>query len=458
MAKIFRPNKPSKSSKPRKHKSLAKQLPDFVTTVSHYDHEAKAVCHTDSGRVAFVSGAIQGETIKVRPSSYTDTVIKGETLKVIQPSAHRVEAKCKYFSECGGCQLQYLNSEEQLKAKQSGLESLMQRHLKLDDIPWQPNITGPEWHYRRSARLSIWFEKNGEFNLGFRKQKSKEIIDVENCPVLEKSLNNLLPQLKQMIAQMQSKKAISHVQMLALSPHDTLIFRALSELTKQDKEQLISFAEAHSVRVLLENNDKTFEDIQAPQTKAGTLLEYTVAKTRYQFLPNNFIQVNKQINEKMLQQAIDWLDIQPTDNVLDLFSGVGNFTLALAQKAKHVVAVEGVNSMVKQVKHNAQLNGLMNVSAHHADLSTLDDKKKPTWLKPIDKLLLDPARDGAFDVVKKIPLLKPKQILYVSCNPTTLIRDINVLQQANYKLKKIGLLNMFPHTSHVEAMALLEYK
>ena len=158
----------------------------------------------------------------------------------------------------------------------------------------------------------------------------------------------------------------------------------------------------------------------------------------------------------MVTQALAWLDLKPEDLVLDLFSGVGNFTLPLAKRVKEVMAVEGVNDMVVRLKKNAELNGLNNVSAHQADLSQLEEKRKPKWLKPIDKLLLDPARDGAFAVVKKIPLLAPKQILYVSCNPATMARDVKHLLSADYRLTKIGLLNMFPHTSHVEAMALLE--
>lgn len=466
MAKIFRP-KTSKSThasknKHRKHKSLAKQLPDFLGEITHYDHEGKGICQGADGRIAFISGAMQGESVKVRPTTYTDKIIKGNAIDVVRASDKRQEPHCKYFGECGGCQLQYMDSDEQLNSKQSGLEPQLQRQLKLQNVPWQSAISGNEWHYRRSSRLAIWFNKDGSFNLGFRKSKSKDIIDIDACPVLAKSLSELLPDLKQLIAQLENKKSITHIQLFSLTDGDAIIFRVVSELSSADKDIIKAFAASRLLHILLEHNEQNFEAIfhknQLDSDQSGTLLEYVVNEIRYQFLPNNFIQVNEGVNQKMLAQALEWLDIKKTDRVLDLFSGVGNFTLPIAQRAEQVFAVEGVNSMVKQLKQNAELNQMVNVSAFQADLSKLNDKNRPKWLKPIDKLLLDPARDGAFDVVKKIPLLKPKQILYVSCNPTTLIRDIKVLQDARYTLKKIGLLNMFPHTSHMEAMALLEYK
>jgi 23S rRNA (uracil1939-C5)-methyltransferase len=158
----------------------------------------------------------------------------------------------------------------------------------------------------------------------------------------------------------------------------------------------------------------------------------------------------------MVEQALDWLELGPSDTVLDLFCGIGNFTLPLAQRVREVIAVEGVSTMVERLRHNAEINKLDNIQGFQADLSQIEPKKKPKWLTKVDKLLLDPARDGAFDVVKKIPLFAPKQILYVSCNPATMMRDLKELLNSGYRINKIGLINMFPHTSHVEAMALLD--
>jgi len=453
MAQIFNP---SKSGKNRKHKSLAKQLPDFVAKVSSYDPEGKGIIRTDSGKIAFVSGALIDEVVKVRPITYNEKIIKGETLQVLEPSTKRIEPKCAHFGTCGGCQLQYMDAAHQIEAKQSALNTLFQKQLGLTDIPWQNAIAGSDWHYRRTARLSIWFDSDSSLRLGFRQAKSKQIVDIEHCPILAQSLTDLLPSLKTLIQNLSNRKSITHVQLYALDNADTVIFRTVKSLTNQDKDKLTSYAQDKGINLLLEHDEHTFEQISLVNDVTGTELEYQIENCRFQFSPENFVQVNADVNQQMVEQAINWLAPTKDDVVLDLFSGIGNFTLPLALRSKQVFAVEGVNNMVLRIKQNAQLNQIDNVSAHQADLSKLQMKYKPKWLKPIDKLLLDPARDGAFDVVKKIPLLAPKTILYVSCNPSTMVRDIKELQQSGYKLSKLGLLNMFPHTAHIEAMALLE--
>jgi 23S rRNA (uracil1939-C5)-methyltransferase len=453
MAQIFNPNK---SGKNRKHKSLAKQLPDFIAKVESYDPEGKGIIRAESGRIAFVTGALVGEVVKVRPITYNEKIIKGETLQVIEPSPKRVTPHCTHFDVCGGCQLQYMQPEHQTEAKQLALNTLFQKQLGLTDIPWQQPIVGPDWHYRRTARLSIWFDSDKSFRLGFRQKKSKQIIDVEQCPILVQSLTDLLPSLKTLIQSLTNRRAITHVQLYALDNGNTIIFRVIESIKNEDKERLSEFAKQNKFNIILQHNEHEFEQISALKGTSGTELEYQMQNCRFQFSPEDFIQVNSEVNQQMVAQALQWLAPTKDDVVLDLFSGVGNFTLPLALKAKQVFAVEGVNNMVLRLQKNAELNQIDNISAHQADLSKLVLKYKPKWLKPIDKLLLDPARDGAFDVVQKIPLLAPKKILYVSCNPSTMVRDIKELQQSGYKLSKLGLLNMFPHTAHIEAMALLE--
>lgn len=458
MAKIF---KATTQSRNRKHKSTAKQLADFTGTITGYDHRAKGIIRAEHGRIAFVTGAMKGETIKVRPNTYTDKVIEGDCLELIEPSAKRIDPKCQYFGQCGGCQLQYMEDSEQVSAKQQALDSLIQRQLRLDNIAWQAPVQGDAWNYRRTARLVTWFNKDKSVTLGFRQAKSKQIVDVEHCSILVESLSNLIPAIKATLESLSNGKAISHVQLYHLPDADTVILRQTAQLDAADIKALTDFAVAQKVHLILEADDKKFEQLYHPAQDASSefdALYYTYNKYRYQFNPNNFIQINQTVNEKMIDQAMDWLDLQASDTVLDLFSGVGNFTLPLAEKAELVFAVEGVNDMVKQIKKNADANHISNIKAYQADLSKLAEKSKPQWLKPIDKLLLDPARDGAYEVVKKIPLLRPKKILYVSCNPATMVRDLKVLQDADYALTKIGLLNMFPQTSHVEAMALLELK
>ena len=458
MAKIF---KATTQSRNRKHKSTAKQLADFTGTVTGYDHRAKGIIRTEQGRIAFVNGAMLGETIKVRPSTYTDKVIEGDSLQLINASPERIDAKCEHFGVCGGCQLQYMEDKGQVSAKQQALGSLIQRQMKISQVPWHNAIEGDSWRYRRTARLVTWVNKDKSVSLGFRQAKSKQIVDIDDCPILAESLSKLISPIRAVLTNLNNAKSISHVQLYHLPESDTVILRQTSDIAETDKSALLEFAKNNQVQLLLEHDNKQFEQVYTPSQSENTefdALYYTYNKYRYQFNPNNFIQINQNVNAKMIDQALEWLDLKETDTVLDLFSGVGNFTLPLADKSELVFAVEGVNDMVKQIKKNAEANNISNVKAYQADLSKLEEKSKPQWLKPIDKLLLDPARDGAHEVVKKIPLLRPTKILYVSCNPATMVRDLKVLQDAEYTLTKIGLLNMFPQTSHVEAMALLELK
>lgn len=455
MAKIFRPKS---SNKNRKHLSAAKQLPDFVADIEKYDHELKAISQAQDGRITFITGAIKGETVKVRPTHYTQRLIHADTIDVITPSPNRVTPPCAHFGTCGGCQLQYLSNNLQLTEKQQSLDSLFSKRLGLSSLPWQTPIDSTDKGYRRTARLSVWHDKNNQTTIGFRRLNAKHIIDINSCMVLAPNLTKLVQALRPVIAQLTSRTQISHIQLFALDAKDAMIIRILEKPNTNDLKCLQAFATEHNIELVLQTSKTEFLDLQLKDISASFLLSYSVDKLDLQFQPKDFIQVNDDVNRQMVAQAIDWLNVTKQDTILDLFSGVGNFTLPLAKRAKEVFAVEGVNDMVRRIKTNAAHNSLDNVKAYQADLSEIDDKHKPSWLKPIDKLLLDPARDGAMDVVKKIPLLKPKSILYVSCNPATMLRDLEILQSADYHLTKLGLLNMFPHTHHVEAMALLEYK
>ena len=457
MAKIF---KPQTKVKQRKHKSTARQMADFTGVVQHYDHEGKGIIRTEQGHIAFVPGVMAGERVRVRPKTYTDKIIHGSALNILEPSSERIQAKCGHFGTCGGCQLQYMSSAQQVAIKQEALDTLFKKQLSLADIPWQPTLSGADWGYRRTARLAIWFDKADMLTLGFRQPGSKQIVDIEACPILAEKLMPKVLAIKPVLLTLSHNRKITHIQVFQLEHQSYMILRTLGQISQEDKNQLQVFARSHQCSLLLEYDKHQFESLwpqQATETEHNpAILNYQLDDLTFEFQPQNFIQINQSVNEQMVQQALDWLALKPEDRVLDLFSGVGNFTLPLAKRVKEVMAVEGVNDMVTRLKQNAILNGLENVTAHQADLSQLEEKRKPKWLKPIDKLLLDPARDGAFAVVKKIPLLAPKQILYVSCNPATMARDLKHLLSADYRLTKIGLLNMFPHTSHVEAMALLE--
>lgn len=454
MAKIFTPSK----NKNRQHKSKSKQLANFVAKVENYDPKGKAIVSGPGNRIGFIKGALLNEEVKIRPIKYTDKVIEGDILEVLTASPDRISAKCPHFKSCGGCQLQMMDTAHQLQAKQNAVNDMLCNKLSVKDIPWQPSVSIDDWHYRRSARLSIWHENDGQVTFGFRQTNSKQIIDIEQCPVLEKSIEQRLISLKQQLTALKDKKCVTHIQAVYSNEGVTFILRATTRLTTTSLSALKSWASGSNCNIFAEYEDKQYQTIHKSNGDSNAVLSYQLDELKFEFFPHNFIQVNDKVNQAMVQQALNWLDVKQDENVLDLFSGIGNFTLPLAQKAKQVFAVEGVMDMVRQLQHNAKINGIDNISAHQADLSQLSEKQKPKWLRPIDKLLLDPARDGAFAVVKKIPLLNPNAILYVSCEPTTMQRDIKELLNAGYVLSKFTLLNMFPHTQHTEAMALLTKK
>lgn len=451
MAKIF---KPSSSSKGNRAKASQRQLADFITEITGYDAKATAVARHESGKIVFIDDAIQDETVKARAYFYDKNIIKARSIEITEPSTHRTSPTCQHASECGGCQLQHMDATHQMDAKQQGVDSMLRKQLGLTELPWQTAISGDSWHYRRAARLATMLT-NGKINLGFRKAKNKDIISIKQCPVLAKPLETAAIKLEKALNQLSGKKALGHVQLLYTQQQSHIIIRVTKTLTQGDKTILADWAQQQNTSLTLELNDNRFE-LLAGQNKDD--YQYQLDDITLSFTNKDFIQVNDLVNQHMVKQAINWLVPEQGDIVMDLFSGIGNFTLPLAKHCQKVIAVEGVTEMVQRVKHNAQKNGITNIEAYQANLADIDKKSKISWLKKIDKLLLDPARDGALAVVKNIPLFAPKEILYVSCNPATMARDMKELLSSGYKLQKISLLNMFPQTSHVEVMALLSKK
>lgn len=453
MAKFFKPTKQLKS---RKHASAAKQLSHFVGVVEKYDLNLKAIVSNPHNKVAFVSGLLKGEKAKIKPTSYTDKVLQGDIVEIIEPSAQRIKPNCPHFGTCGGCQLQYLSNDNQVVEKQAALKQLLEMQLGPLQAEWQEPINSLPWGYRRTARLALWWTTKSKLTLGFRESKSKHIVNIDSCPILTPNLEKIALTIKPTLLKLENGRHLTHLQLFDLNSYQCVILRATDVLSLADQKELIAFAEGLNVHLLIEYNDNRFDVLRSHKDANQAQLHYNTDNLKFEFSAKDFIQVNQSVNDKMIQQAMTWLNPSENDVILDLFSGVGNFTLPLAKRCKQVIGVEGVNDMVNQLKHNAKLNGLNNIEAYQADLSVFDEKRPPQWLKPIDKLLLDPARDGALAVMHTIPKIKPKQILYISCNPATMVRDLKVLIAAEYQLKKVGILNMFPNTAHMEAMVLLE--
>lgn len=394
----------------------------------------------------FVSGVLPGEKVLVQITQQKKNYAKAKLIKRLSDSERRIAAFCPHFTQCGGCALQHIQHQDQLDLKERGLLSLLQRAiLQLDtkalgEELLQPRIFAEPTDYRRSARLSIFKGK-----IGFREAASKNIIDIESCPVLAKPLNDLLPELRTLLLSM--KTPLGHVELILADNTIVLYLRANKELTDKEKQDLEDWCKQRAISGYLAQSSDDVIHV------CGDAPFYTLDSIKIYFEPKDFIQVNASVNKTMVKQALEWLEINAQDRVLDLFCGLGNFSLPLAAFAQQVVGVEGIDAMVSRAGKNAQVNALTNVAFYQANLEK-SIASKPWAAQGFNKVLLDPARAGASGVLPHIVKINPEKILYVSCNPATLASDTKILVESGYQVQKIGILDMFPHTGHVESMLL----
>ncbi|GLS82833.1 23S rRNA (uracil(1939)-C(5))-methyltransferase RlmD [Paraferrimonas haliotis] len=440
-------------AKPKSRKGLSRKL---KVVIERLDHKGAGIAQ-HQGKVVFVAGALVGEKVEISLTEVKSKYAKGQLLNVIEASSHRINPLCPHYQECGGCDMQHLNNDQQQQAKQASLESLMDKYSQMEKVPLSPVIAGSDWGYRRRARLSLKpFSDATGFHLGFRASASERIIDISECPVMDASLAAMLTPLRQTFEQFDDITRVGHVELLQAGEQTVLILRQLKPFLSGDKALLAELADRFQVGVIFRDNQGGHHGLA--QAQFGLSYPLPRYDLNLAFAPNHFIQVNEAVNQRMVEQALQWLDIQAGERVLDLFCGVGNFTLALAKQAPNceVIGVEGVVEMVAQARANAELNGVDNCFFYHEDLS--DFASSRPWLQKVDKLLLDPARAGAGEVLEQLKKMEPKAIVYVSCNPASLARDCQILAKQGYRLKKLGLVDMFPQTHHLESMALLEKK
>ncbi|MCL1067649.1 23S rRNA (uracil(1939)-C(5))-methyltransferase RlmD [Shewanella olleyana] len=447
-------------AKPNKTKQLSAKL---SLTVSQLDHLGAGIAQ-HNGKVVFVPGALPGETVTAQLTEQKKKYAKAKLIKVDHPTASRVNAQCQHYHQCGGCDLQHMSIEAQREHKQSALTNLISKlATKVDESIVTAAVTGNEWHYRRRARLATLFDKKSKtLQLGFRAANSSDIVQIKQCDVLAKSLSVLITPFTELLNQLQAKTTLGHLELTEAENGLFAVLRITKQLKLGDQQLLVSFAKSHNINLLVQDNDSAIHSLHSTTGSSEDadikLPQYSLADGQVdcRFSPGNFVQVNADINELMVAQAIEWLEPQANERILDLFCGVGNFSLPLATQAADVIGVEGVPEMVAQAKQNALDNKLTNLSFFHADLSA--DLSEAKWLGRIDKLLLDPARAGAYESLQWLSKMKPKKVVYVSCNPASLARDSQVLIEQGYKLKRLTMLDMFPQTHHIEAMALFETK
>ncbi|EPG3109044.1 23S rRNA (uracil(1939)-C(5))-methyltransferase RlmD [Klebsiella aerogenes] len=414
----------------------------ITVTVNDLDPFGQGVAR-HQGKALFIPGLLPQEQAEVVLVEDKKQYARAQVKRRLNDSPQRVAPRCPHFGVCGGCQQQHASIEQQQQSKRAALSRLMKRDV--DDI-----IAAEPWGYRRRARLSLNYQpKTQQLQMGFRKANSSEIIDVVQCPVLVPQLEALLPAVRECLTSLQSQRQLGHVELVQADNGPLMVLRHTAALTAADKEKLERFSQTHGLSLYLAPQSEILEHIRGDEPW------YTSDGLRLVFSPRDFIQVNDGVNQKMVRTALAWLDIQPQDRVLDLFCGMGNFTLPLAKAAASVVGVEGVPALVAKGRENAALNELQNVTFFHENLE--EDVTRQAWAKHgFDKILLDPARAGAPGVMAHIIKLAPRRMVYVSCNPATLARDSEALLQAGYRIQRLAMLDMFPHTGHLESIVLFE--
>jgi 23S rRNA (uracil1939-C5)-methyltransferase len=417
-------------------------------TVERLANDGRGVGFVE-GRTWFISGALAGEQVETRVLAAHGKVVEARAERILTASTERRSEACSHAKVCGGCSLQHMAHADQLALKQRMLAEQLSRLANLEPREWAAPLVGPELGYRRRARIAVrWDNKAKRLDVGFRAAASQEIIAISDCPVLVQPLQPILRALPQVLRELDKPQAIGHVELFSGNCSAVLV-RHTAVLSEADLERLQAFCAAQDAQLWLQGSAAP-QPFYPAQSLSYRLDAYDL-NLAYQ--PGEFVQVNQPVNDAMIAQALDWLAPQADERVLDLFCGLGNFALPLAQRVRELIAVEGVQAMVERAALNAENNGLGNAHFYQADLS--NPLAEAGWAQGgFAAVLLDPPRDGALQVVKQMAELGVKRVLYVSCNPTTLARDSAELLVQGYKLERAGILDMFPQTAHVEAMAL----
>ncbi|MBT3133717.1 23S rRNA (uracil(1939)-C(5))-methyltransferase RlmD [Alteromonas sp. ALT199] len=407
----------------------------------------------------FVDGALVGETCDIEVLTSKKKVINAKAINIHSPSNARQAPFCPVFDSCGGCQLQHIQPDAALKLRDNALKVMMERQLAMKADVWQAPLVGPRPQYRRKARLAIDARNPNQIKLGFREANSSNVVSVETCPILVDPLSNIIGPLRNALTGFETARHIGHVSLIAGDKISHLVIKH----TKALEAELInavnalvneySLANAEKIELKLENKQGQIRSVgHGTDLVMSTINDCSISPSA-----NDFIQINKVVNEKMINQAMNWLNPLPYELIADWFSGLGNFTLPIAKSGAIVQAVEGVSEMVRRAKDNAHRQGVENVQWLHLDLSD-ETNVEASLQQGFDKVLLDPSREGALTVCHALVKALPKTIVYVSCNPSTFSRDAKVLINGGYEMEKAGVAEMFPFTHHMEMMALFTRK
>lgn len=429
-------------------------------TIESVSHDGKGVCHIDDMTV-FVDGALEGEELTFLYTNKRKNVAEAKVHEIIRPSPYRVEPQCRHFGLCGGCSLQHLDESQQIILKQGVLLENLKRIGKTEPETVLAPLTGPLFGYRRKARLGARFVvKKDKMLVGFREKHSNFLAELDSCKVLYPDVGLHLQDLSGLLRSLSIYRQIPQIEVAYGDDQGAFIVRHLEPFSGEDKQKLTAYAQKMNLQLYLQPQGPDSITRLWPVAGAPDFrpLNYSLPDFGivHEFKPTDFTQVNSEINRKMINLALEMLAAQPQDTVLDLFCGLGNFTLPLARKALQVTGVEGSSELVIRARENAVKNQIDNVDFYAADL--FEDFSGMKWAqKTYDRILLDPARSGAREVVEYLPKFGAHTVVYVSCNPATLARDTEIMVHKNgYKLVQAGVMDMFPHTAHVESIALFK--
>jgi 23S rRNA (uracil1939-C5)-methyltransferase len=431
---------------------ISRTLEDLILSIDGLDAEGRGVARNPDGKVVFVEGALPGERVAARKISGKRKFDLARATQILDPSPGRREPRCPHFGVCGGCATQHADERTQMAAKQRWLEDNLERIGKVRPESLLPIVYGPEWGYRRRARLSArHVPSRGGAMVGFRERRSTHVADMRECHVLPQELSQLIPELTNLVEKLSVRERMPQIEIAAGDNATVLVFRHLLPLSPQDELLLKSFAEQHRIHAWLQPGGPESAHPFHP-TQSELYYELPEFGLRIHFRPTEFTQVNFAMNRVLVSRALRLLDPQPGERVADLFCGLGNFSLPLAKRGAQVVGLEGNRELVERARQNAAANGVV------AQFEAMDlSKPNLEPYAPFEKILLDPPREGAVEIVKSLPAQWPRRIVYVSCDPATLARDAGILVHTKgLRLAAAGVVNMFPHTAHVESIAWFE--
>ncbi len=435
----------------RRHRKLPEPS---VVQIEAMSHEGRGIAHID-GKTIFVFGALKGEEVRIQIQKTSRNFDQAITLDVIQASPERVQPKCAAFDVCGGCSLQHMDNVDQVAFKQQSLLEMME-HAGINVGQVIPPLRSKAWGYRRKARLGVkYVRKKGRVLVGFRERNTRYLADMSACEVLVPEVGHRLQALASLIESLEARDSIPQIEVACDDHHVVLVFRNLRDLSGTDTEKLIDFARDNEFWIQLQSGGPDSISNLYPQEQPMyfTPLENDDIKIGFKAL--DFTQVNADINQQMVKQVLSFLDLNSTDRVLDLYCGLGNFSLPIARRCSTVTGVEGDLAMVTRAKQNALDHGIVNIDYFVADLTQLDPDTG--WMKQqYDKILIDPPRSGALEIANSIARFNAKILVYVSCQPSSLVRDSKIICDNGYRLSHLGIMDMFPQTAHVESMAVFE--